>query len=464
MKRGCLYILTIAIGFLALNSCQKDRYTDSPTDKITYSTDTLSFDTIFSSVGTSMRKIMLYNKHKKKIAIDRISIDKKSKFQIAIDGFSGQELNNIDFRAKDSLYIHVQVKIDPQNSNSPVLVHDSIAIAYNNRTDFIHLIAYGQDVFLIKNGNHIISQDSVLSNEKPYLIYDSLVVKKGAKLTIKEGCRFYFHNNAQLKINGQLIANGTLEHPIVMSGDRFDELFTNMSYDKLSAQWDGIYFGTESEENELHYTRIRNGIYTICIDSVRNNTSKHLTIKNCQIHNASQCCLYAVDATIEVGNSEITNGRNYCIFLVGGDAQFTQCTIANYYYEPHSSTSQSATMKSLYLNNLFLGKDIPVRNATFTNCILYGSNSEMLNTHDREVNFTNCFVKTKSAISNSNHVNEDPKFIIPYNDDHIFDFRISDQSPCIDQGIESTLTEYPTDIMGVVRQNKPDVGAHEFQP
>ena len=36
-----------------LSSCQKERFTDDPGDRLAYSTDTLRFDTVFTQLGSA---------------------------------------------------------------------------------------------------------------------------------------------------------------------------------------------------------------------------------------------------------------------------------------------------------------------------------------------------------------------------------------------------------------------------
>ena len=54
---------------MILFSCQKDDYADSDTEKINYTTDTLFFDTVFTTIGSSTRRFKIKNPNKKPIII-----------------------------------------------------------------------------------------------------------------------------------------------------------------------------------------------------------------------------------------------------------------------------------------------------------------------------------------------------------------------------------------------------------
>jgi hypothetical protein len=53
-------ILLLLPWFLA---CHKESYTTQPSDTLVLSTDTLSFDTVFTTIGSATRSIKIYNPH-----------------------------------------------------------------------------------------------------------------------------------------------------------------------------------------------------------------------------------------------------------------------------------------------------------------------------------------------------------------------------------------------------------------
>ena len=83
------------------------------------------------------------------------------------------------------MYVFVEVTVDPNGGNQPLLIQDSVLFTVNGIRQSVLLEAYGQDVNLYKGGVTI-TKDSILTANRPYLIYDSLVIAKGVSLNIED--------------------------------------------------------------------------------------------------------------------------------------------------------------------------------------------------------------------------------------------------------------------------------------
>ena len=58
-----LFILaTLLLNMLPACDGLDDHYSTNPTYRLSFSTDTLAFDTIFSTIGSTTRQFMIYNK------------------------------------------------------------------------------------------------------------------------------------------------------------------------------------------------------------------------------------------------------------------------------------------------------------------------------------------------------------------------------------------------------------------
>jgi len=247
-------------------SCKDDYFTGNSSYKISFSTDTLSFDTVFTTIVTPTRRIMVYNRTSENIRIENIKLHSNNNcFQINVNGKSGTEFQDVELRSKDSLYIFVQVMIDKLGQNAPLHILDSLVFKYNNNLHKIMLQTYGQDVHLLQNEK--ITENTRWTNDKPYLIYDTLSVENGVKLTIDAGARLYFHNKATMVVKGTLNVEGDAQNPVIFRGDRLDNLFSSLPYDKISGQWGGILLTKESTGNRINGAMIRNGVFGIQVDS-----------------------------------------------------------------------------------------------------------------------------------------------------------------------------------------------------
>ena len=359
-------LLIISISILYF-SCEKETFNTSSDAQLQFSQDTIIFDTIFTTIGSATKRFTVKNPYKETIKISSIYLakDNNSPFRINIDGYSGNSLNNVELQGKDSLYIFVEITVDPTGSNLPMVVQDSIILSFNQKEQDIDLIAFGQDVHKI-NGE-IIGTETFLS-DKPYLIYDYLFVDTNSTLTIQPGATLHFHRGSRMYVAGTIIANGTFESPIIFEGDRLESI-----YDDIPGQWDGIWLLPGSKDHIFDFTEIKNAIIGIQVDTLASLTKPTLTINNSKIQNMTAAGIYAQGSTIEGYNNLISNCGQFALALtIGGSYEFNHCTFANYW------GFSTRTTPSILLNNYYTDiynniQERPLDKATFGNCIIYGN-------------------------------------------------------------------------------------------
>jgi hypothetical protein len=149
----------LAVGLVA---CQQGIVSDDPTLRLAFSHDTVLFDTVFTTMGSSTKQVMVYNPNKNAIHIDEVSMREGKYFKINLDGENNlEQLRDITLRGGDSLFLFIRTYIDPLNENSPVFIEDDIAFGMNGNIQNINLQAYGQDVIKIqgKDGLKVYPQD-----------------------------------------------------------------------------------------------------------------------------------------------------------------------------------------------------------------------------------------------------------------------------------------------------------------
>ena len=126
--RRYLTILTI-IMIVSFASCKKERlYSYDNSLKLSFSSDTVTFDTVFTTIGSSTRQLMIYNNNDDNLIINsvRLAGGTSSQFSINLDGESGYDFSNVEIYAKDSLFLFVRVTINPNNDNNPFFVEDQL--------------------------------------------------------------------------------------------------------------------------------------------------------------------------------------------------------------------------------------------------------------------------------------------------------------------------------------------------
>ena len=489
-----LIISTILLNLLAGCDGLDENYSTNPNHRLSFSTDTLSFDTVFTTIGSATKQFMVYNRNDEPLNIERIiqASPATSGFHINVDGRKGDNFENVRIAAKDSMYIFVEVTVNPTGKDQPLLVQDSILFSCNNITQTVLLEACGQDVKLIKGGQTL-SEDTRLTAERPYLIYDSLMIDKGVTVQIEEGTTLYMHNKAKIIVDGTLIAEGTKDKPIVFRGDRLDFILDDqLPYDRTPGQWEGIVFKKESFNNLFNNVIVRNGNNGITCEASDPEKSK-LKINNSQITNMDGSVLTAINSNIEATNSEFTNATINVVQLSGGKYSFTHCTLANYISAKsrHSLAQNPEPSFTLRLldntadkyseigpydllqaciidGSLGAGKEIeismgtkatPLRNDNlkyhFNHCVV------MADQIDSE-NFTDViFVKGKDDSKMEYRMNGGKT------NKYMYDFRPDKETtPGVGKADLFVSQKYPVDRNGVNRltNNGPDIGAYEFVP
>lgn len=493
MKRSTylFYILLVSwLGLLVSCDGLEEHYATNPTLRLSFSTDTLAFDTVFSSVGSTTRQFMVYNRHDEPLSMEQVMLasGEASGFRMNLDGRKGSRFQQVGIAAQDSMYVFVEVTVNPHGQNQPLLVQDSILFTVNGVRQSVLLEAYGQDVHLCKGGVTLTS-DTLLAADRPYLIYDSLVVAEGVNVDIAKGATFYLHDKANVVVYGSMRAKGTREEPILFRGDRLDYILNDvLPYDRTPGQWGGIWFRPTSFQNEWEHVVVRNGTYGVTCDPSIPDQPK-LRIRHSQLTNMSQDLFTVVNGDVEATDTEFSNAGGSVMVLVGGSYYFAHCTMANFMKlttRQLAADAQSLDSKCLYLlNEATVNGQGPysIRKAYFDNCLIDGSHSAgnlsstgeiQLSDGEYDYRFNHCLLKAKEAADSRFDevlfVAESPLYRLNggKDDKYAFDFRLdSITAPGVGKADPAISKLYPQDRYGVNRlqsANGPTIGAYEFVP
>lgn len=452
----CLFLF---IGLSGIG-CKKGKLTSNGT--LTFSADTLVFDTVFTTIGSVTKNFKFYNNDSKPLTVNKIKLmgGVNSPYRINVDGVSGDEFNDISIEGNDSLYVFVEVTLDPNNQLNPIVIEDSIQFVTNGVVQYVQLAAWGQDMYFhYKDLN-----EGTWPNDKPHVIYSYAAVDSSKTLNIQAGTNIYLHKNAILYVyKGALNINGTLNNPVTLQGDRLEA-----SYDDVSGQYYGIYFH-EALPSTINYAEIKNGISGVHLYSKDpSNTGYTLNLTNTKIYN---CARYGVfiysGAKVKAENCLIYKNQNHALLVLeGGDFNFNHCHLVGYsdqggqvpavglsnaYYDPNSGTT--------YISSINEG--------VITNSVIYGTLDQELafdTISDPGITLSFQFeynlirsqsVFTESFFSN-NIWNQSPQFKSVTDSD----FEFFSGSPLQDAGNNIFFT--PSDILGNSRLNVPDIGCYEL--
>jgi hypothetical protein len=452
-------------GFLVffILSCRKrDQIDTSQGLQLSFSTDTVFFDTVFPTVGSVTKRLVVYNTNKNKISISdvRLSGGQGSMFRLNVNGTPAISATNIEIAGNDSLFVFVRVTVDPNNQNLPFVVSDSIQFTTNGSLQHIKLVAWGRNAIFYRGTN--LKGNIIWDSLKAHVIFGSIRIDTNSSLTIMPGTRVYFHKDAYMSVSFQstLKIPGTLDHPVRFQGDRMDPF-----YKDLPGQWGGIFLESGSRDHVINYVYIKNGSYGFAVDSMGTQGSPMLAISNSIIQNMSSAGIFAFGSSITSVNLVIGDcGGSSLALHYGGSYDFRQLTIGNFW------SSSVRISPAVYLSNYSYdttGQKIsnPLLKAYFGNVILYGSNEEeivldSLPSVPFEYTFDHAILKTQLKTTNpfrflNCDVNKDPRFV----DIQKMNYQIDSISPAINMGAPMGI---PFDIRGNDRGSTPDLGAYEY--
>ena len=388
MKRLFIYFQLLALTAAAFTACtDNDEFSTNPSRRLSFSTDTVSMDTLFSSVPSSTRSFWVYNKSNYGLRLQQVRLEKGNQtgFRVNVDGTyldntTGSQVSWIDVRKGDSIRVFVELTSKWNGGEEPQLVEDNLVFLLESGTEQkVNLRAYSWDAKLCHH--LIVSHDSVIVSPQPMVIYGGLRVDSGATLTIKAPTTLYFHADAGLDVYGRLVVQGNdgLGGSVVMRGDRTDRMFDYLPYDRVSGQWRGIHFFGSSSGNSLRYLDLHSAMDAILCDSVDICDTPNLSLANVTIHNCKGYGLAAFHSNISMANTLISNTLADCLYLYRSQANVTFSTFAQFY--PFDA-------------NRGLAVQLSDSKASFTNCLVTGYDEDVFLTDSLDFSFDHSIVRT----------------------------------------------------------------------
>jgi hypothetical protein len=426
--------------------------TSDPKAVLSFSGDTLLFDTVFVTQGSITKRLKVYNPNKKAVRISSINLAgaASSPYKLIINGKESPVASNLELRGKDSLYILVSVNINPSDQNLPFLVADSILFTTNGTQQNVKLVAYGQDAVFHRKSE--LGTTTWLAG-KPHVLLDTVLVREGATLTIEKGAQIFASNKAALLVSGRLLVEGTTKERVTFSGLRREAQYIN-----APGQWEGIHLLARSGNSVIRYADIRNAMRGLRIG----NPGKGGTlVEGCSIQNAFWDGILAFTSDVKVVNTLIQNCGQYGFgALGGGNYEVLYSTIVNYGNLMQRETPAFVVADFIPGTEI---KDQPTQ-LRLVNSIVYSEGFNHVNEVLLEGNIaaetSHNILRTdryKDALNiNSNKLNIDPKF----KEVRKQNFSLDTLSPA--SGAALPLPGIDKDIKGTARSaTKPDIGAFE---
>lgn len=454
--------LLFALGIMLLNpGCRKDLLMSD--DNLTFSTDTVVFDTVFTTVGSSTRRFKIYNPSSNPVKISSVTLDGggDSPYRINLDGEPGTSFKDVTIPGEDSLFVFVEVTLDPNNMTTPLVVEDQVHFITNGVEQAVQLAAWGQDAYF----HYQDTNEGVWPKDKPHVIYDYALVDSSKALTIQDGTRIHLHKNSLLVIRkATLTIDGTAEDKVIFEGDRLETF-----YEDVKGQYYGIYFD-HALSSTIDHAIIKNGTAGVHLfGDAPSNTDYTLTITNSEIFNHASYGIFNYSgASIHGENLNVHNNTQYAFFLLEGGNY-------NFQHSQFLSFGSDGNQPAMAIKNYFTRDDGftyvgPINQGEIYNSIIYGGGENQIaydtinngGSVDISYEFENNLIQQEETFEGENGFanniwNTDPLFEDPSS----LLYKITSNSPCRDAG--SSAYAVSTDIEGNSRDmTNPDIGAFEI--
>ncbi len=304
--QSLIFIPLLICSFLACKP-ENEVLTLSPIKGLSFSADTVYFDTVFTDLKTVTIRVRVYNQNDKAVNIKSVyvnGVNGKFPYSFHINGrFGPNRVNNVLLEGKDSAYVLVTAKIDSKDQDLPFIVKDSLVFEIEGKAEKqdVKLLAYGQDALYLRNTTVC---NMTWNSNRPIILLDTVSIPVGCTLTIDEGTKIYGYNSAFLIVRGGLVANGTKDKQVVLQGTRLENYYSD-----VPGQWGGILV-MDGGNCQMNNTIVKNGYRGIQVGEVGDKSRG--------------------PGFLFLGNSYIQNMVDYGILGINGDvicanSQFADC-------------------------------------------------------------------------------------------------------------------------------------------
>ncbi len=466
MKKLILSSLIITALLFTISSCKKTGFITSGDALLRTSVDTLHYDTVFTSFGSITQSFKIFNVNDQKLKLSNVQLmgGSASFFKLNVDGLAGTSFSDIEIDANDSIYVFVNVTINPNTANLAFLVQDSIRIQYNGNTRYVQLDAFGQNARFMRSKR--VTTDSLWKNDLPVVILGSLSVDANKTLTIQKGTKIYFHADAPMIVNGTLKAIGNRwdSTKIKFAGDRLDA-----PYKDFPGSYPGIVFSSSSKDNLLQFCNIINAYQGVVVQSPSTNANPKLTLNECIFDNIYDVAIGGLNSSITARNCLVTNaGSN--VALYGGSYSFNHCTFSSY------GNTYVSHKKPVFTASNTDGTTAYTFNCQVKNSIIYGEggivDDEIATNKQGTGTFTLTFDNVLYKVKNTDPANAvfsgtilknvQPQFDTINVSNRYFNWRLRSTSPCINKATASGVL-YDLDSNLRTLGIAPDLGCYEKQ-
>ncbi len=261
----------------------------------------------------------------------------------------------------------------------------------------------------------------------------------------------------------------------MLRGDRLDNMFDYLPYDRVIGQWKGIRIHPSSTNNVFNYADIHSSEYGIVCDSAAFDINAlRLELNHVTIHNCKGAGLKTYNTHLLVANSQITNTLADCMAVYGGRAMVVYSTLGQFY--PFDANRGVA----LRFTNYHEDYAYPLHGIECYNTLVTGYADDVIMGDSKDSTvvfayyFENCILRTPQPDSTSvsmkafvNTIFELPEQEGKYHfktidiDNQYYDFHLDSISEARKKAVP--LLHYTDDRDGIVRPDSADIGCYQYR-
>ncbi len=435
---------------LTLAGCERDFSTMPKPEDITFSVDTLSFDTIYAGVTTPTAHLTIRNVGDNDITLGRIYIagGSNSVFGVNINGTDATEVTDARLGHGDSLFVFVNVrKPEALSKYAFGQISDQIVVESGTNNWHATLHAVVRNVHRVKG---TISKDTQWAYDTiPYWVEDTLSIGEEATLLIAPKVTVLMSKGSVIDVQGQLMVAGEVNDRCEIRPVRDDGY-----YETIPGQWGGIRVKPGAKAM-IDYTDVSCSANGISCDSASVFSSCGMWL-----HDISHAGLSARKADVKIDNSIISDCGGGAVCATSGSTRLRHVTIADYFswaYRDNAALrftldqdDDEAAME--VINSIVMGNktdevvvdSLPKGHTTIKSSLVRATKKQVEAATDI---FTDCLTETDAYFADRSNA----------------DYHLTPKSKAIGIADPSIATELPTDLEGVLRSADEAINAGALQ-
>ncbi|MBQ2499539.1 MAG: hypothetical protein II523_05955, partial [Bacteroidales bacterium] len=189
MYRKLMIFIIAAMGVVLIACDDYDTFTTDRSSTLTFSSDTVRFDTLLTTVPSSTKTLAVYNHGDRGLRINEVRLEAgaSSPFRINIDGQDmsrtvDNRATDFEVRRRDSIIVRIEVTVPEQVDDSIAQIKDVLHFTLESGVQQkVTLVVSGRNAYFLQACT--LTADTTFTAGRPIVVYDSLVVAPNTTLT-----------------------------------------------------------------------------------------------------------------------------------------------------------------------------------------------------------------------------------------------------------------------------------------